>query len=93
MTALTADRLCDFVLGRLDSSQRRAMQREMAADRGAAVRLRRLLRGMKAMRERIGRVDEVPGEWTELLETRSRAGGLNPMEKTALARERTKTWL
>ena len=93
MTVLTADRLCDFVLGRLDSSQRREVQREIAADRGAAVTSRRLLRRMKALRERLGRVDEVPGEWIELLESRSRADGLNPMAKAALARERTKTWL
>ena len=93
MTTMTADVLCDYVLGRLDSSQRRKVQREMAADRGAAHTLRRLVRGMKALRERLGRVDQVPGEWIELLESRSRAGSLRPMGKAELAHERTKSWL
>lgn len=93
MIAMTADVLCDYVLGRLNSSQRREVRREMATDRGAARTLRRLLRGMKVLRERLGRVEQVPGEWIELLESRSRAGGLKPMGKAELARERTKTWL
>jgi anti-sigma factor RsiW len=88
---MTADVLCDYVLGRLSSSQREAVQREIVTDRAASRTLRRLARGMKALRERLGRVDHVPREWIALLD--GRESGLLPSNAAALARERTKTWL
>lgn len=90
---MTADVLCDYMLGRLGSLERWRLQREIAADRDAARALRRLRAITSALRARLGRVDEVPREWIELLEARDRAGWLRPMSKAELARERTKSWL
>jgi anti-sigma factor RsiW len=94
-SAISADRLADYMMGRLQPGERACLRALLAVDPSLRGALRRLRRMARALRERCGESGggEVPPAWLVLVGAIARDAPRSPMSPYELARERKLTWL
>ncbi len=95
-TTITADRLADYLMGRLRPAERARLRQALDVDPALRGALRRLRRTAHALRERCGEssgAGTLPGAWLELAEAIAHETARAPMNADELARERKLTWL
>lgn len=95
-STITADRLADYMMGRLRPAERARLRQALAVDPALRGALRRLRRMGHALRERCGEsgaAGEVPGAWLELAKAIAHDAPRAPMSTDDRDRERKLTWL
>lgn len=95
-TTITADRLADYMMGRLRPAERARLRQALAVDpalRGALRRLRRTAHALRGRCGESGSAGAVPGAWLELAEAIAHDTARAPMKPDERARERKLTWL